>query len=150
MAGQHFHQGIALAFSGFIQAHLKFCANYGWRGIRNLGDIGDGQRVDDAASRAVDRRRAQKILGASALGRAVASDYWSFLIAVMLFGVGGPIISSGSPKVVAEEENLPATTKALKTLKDSTGLMPDQVSTNMERKRTGEIRAHAVVIRLSI
>jgi hypothetical protein len=55
-------------FSGLIQAQLKFCANYGWRGIRNLGDIGDDQRVDDAASRTIDRRRSQEILGASALG----------------------------------------------------------------------------------
>jgi hypothetical protein len=53
-------------------------------------------------------------------------------------------------KVKAEAEILAATIKALKTLKDATGLMPDQVSTNMERKRTGEISAHAVVIRLSI
>lgn len=45
---------------------------------------------------------AAALIGVSALGRAVASDYWSFLIAVMVFGVGGPIISSGAPKVVAE------------------------------------------------
>lgn len=36
----------------------------------------------------------------SAFGRAWADDYWSLLLAVMLFGVGGPIISSGAPKVV--------------------------------------------------
>lgn len=39
---------------------------------------------------------------ASALGRAWASDYWELLAAVMLFGLGGPIISSGAPKVVTE------------------------------------------------
>ena len=36
----------------------------------------------------------------SAFGRAWADDYWSLLLAVMLFGIGGPIISSGAPKVV--------------------------------------------------
>ncbi len=42
------------------------------------------------------------LIGLSALGRSVAVDYWSFLAAVMLFGLGGPIVSSGAPKVVAE------------------------------------------------
>ncbi|MEE4282265.1 MAG: MFS transporter [Pseudomonadales bacterium] len=45
---------------------------------------------------------AAALIGASALGRAFATDYWCFLIAVMLFGIGGPIVSSGAPKVVAE------------------------------------------------
>lgn len=36
----------------------------------------------------------------SAFGRAWADDYWTLLLAVMLFGLGGPIISSGAPKVV--------------------------------------------------
>ena len=53
-------------------------------------------------------------------------------------------------KAKAEAEILAATNKALATLKSTTGLMPDHVSTNMERNRTGEITAHAVVIRLSI
>ncbi len=42
------------------------------------------------------------LVAASAVGRAFAIDYWTFLAAVMLFGLGGPIISSGAPKVVAE------------------------------------------------
>ena len=42
------------------------------------------------------------LVAASALGRALAVDYWSLLGAVMLFGLGGPIISSGAPKMVAE------------------------------------------------
>ena len=36
----------------------------------------------------------------SGLGRAAAEGYGSLLLAVMLFGVGGPIISSGAPKIV--------------------------------------------------
>jgi hypothetical protein len=59
---------LAAGLSGLIQAQLRFCANYGWRGIRNLGAIGDAQRVDDTASRAEDRRRSLQILSASALG----------------------------------------------------------------------------------
>ena len=42
------------------------------------------------------------VISLSAAGRAVADDYLIFLLAVMLFGVGGPIISSGAPKVVAQ------------------------------------------------
>jgi hypothetical protein len=59
---------LAAGFSGFIQARLRFCANYGWRGIRNLGGLGDTQAVLDGADRAVDRRRSLEIFGASALG----------------------------------------------------------------------------------
>ena len=42
------------------------------------------------------------LIAVSAIGRSLAQDYWSLLLAVMLFGIGGPIISSGAPKVVAE------------------------------------------------
>jgi cyanate permease len=40
------------------------------------------------------------LIALSAAGRALADDYWALLVAVMLFGLGGPIISSGAPKVV--------------------------------------------------
>jgi cyanate permease len=40
------------------------------------------------------------LIALSAAGRALADDYWVLLFAVMLFGLGGPIISSGAPKVV--------------------------------------------------
>ena len=59
---------LAAGFSGFLQAHLHFCANYGWRGIRNLGAIGDIERVEDAEARRADRRKALAIFGASATG----------------------------------------------------------------------------------
>ncbi len=42
------------------------------------------------------------LIAASAIGRALAVDYWSFLLAVMIFGLGGPIISAGAPKLVSE------------------------------------------------
>jgi len=42
------------------------------------------------------------LIALSAAGRAFADDYWTLLLAVGLFGVGGPIISSGAPKVVSQ------------------------------------------------
>jgi hypothetical protein len=59
---------LAAGFSGFLQAHLRFCANYGWRGVRNLGRIGDAEPVDDPEARATDRRRSLQILATSAAG----------------------------------------------------------------------------------
>ncbi len=51
--------------------------------------------------------RSSLLLGAllialSALGRSYATDYWTLLLAVMLFGIGGPIISAGAPKVITQ------------------------------------------------
>jgi hypothetical protein len=59
---------LAAGFSGFLQARLHFCANYGWRGIRNLGAIGDIERVEDAEARRADRRKALAIFGTAAVG----------------------------------------------------------------------------------
>lgn len=42
------------------------------------------------------------LIAASAAGRAFADDYWELLLAVMIFGLGGPIVSSGAPKVVTQ------------------------------------------------
>ena len=41
------------------------------------------------------------LIAVSALGRSLATDYWTLLFAVGLFGIGGPIISAGAPKVIA-------------------------------------------------
>lgn len=41
------------------------------------------------------------VVAASALLRSLATDYVSLCLAVVLFGIGGPIISTGSPKLVA-------------------------------------------------
>lgn len=63
----------AISASGYIQARSRFCANYGWRGILNLGDLGDAATVEDAAARSADRRRAHQIgLQSLAVGVAVA------------------------------------------------------------------------------
>lgn len=42
------------------------------------------------------------VISASIFARSIASNFTELLIAVMLFGIGGPIISSGAPKVVAQ------------------------------------------------
>ncbi len=41
------------------------------------------------------------VVAASALLRSLAFDYVSLCLAVVLFGIGGPIISTGSPKLVS-------------------------------------------------
>ena len=64
----------AIAASGYLQARSRFCANYGWRGIFNVGAIGDDARVGDSAARAADQRRAVQIgLGSLAIGSVVAA-----------------------------------------------------------------------------
>ncbi|MCB1646348.1 MAG: MFS transporter [Pseudomonadales bacterium] len=40
------------------------------------------------------------LISASVLLRGIADDYWTLLLAVGLFGLGGPVISAGAPKVV--------------------------------------------------
>jgi len=42
------------------------------------------------------------MIAASAFGRSIATGYAPLLLAVMLFGIGGPIISAGAPKVVTD------------------------------------------------
>jgi hypothetical protein len=49
------------AASGYLQAHLKFCAGFGAAGVFNFGDVGPTSRVEDPEARARDRRRAFEI-----------------------------------------------------------------------------------------
>jgi uncharacterized membrane protein len=64
---------LAGGLDGLIQARLKFCAGYGLAGLRNMGELGQAERVEDAAARAVDRRRALIIHATAAVaGLAVA------------------------------------------------------------------------------
>jgi CP family cyanate transporter-like MFS transporter len=42
------------------------------------------------------------LVGASAFGRSIADGYIELLLAVMVFGLGGPIISAGAPKVITQ------------------------------------------------
>lgn len=52
---------------GFIQARNKFCMAYGLAGTFNFGKIGDMERVFDAESKMIDRRKALSIVVQSAL-----------------------------------------------------------------------------------
>ena len=42
------------------------------------------------------------IVALSQLGRSVADDFWELFLAVALLGLGGPVMSVGLPKVIAE------------------------------------------------
>lgn len=64
---------LAAGFDGLIQAHLRFCAGYGLAGLRNMGHVGQVERVESPADRAADRRRALLVHGAAGVaGLAVA------------------------------------------------------------------------------
>jgi hypothetical protein len=56
------------AAAGYLQAALRFCADYGWRGVFNFGRAGHHRTtaVEEAAARRSDRRRALVIASASA------------------------------------------------------------------------------------
>ena len=63
---------VAAAISGFLQAHLRFCAGFGLAGLQNFGELGTEQRVADAEARAADRSRALRIHGAAFVGGLLA------------------------------------------------------------------------------
>jgi hypothetical protein len=63
------------AAAGYLQAHFRFCADYGWRGVFNFGKAGNDRTtaVADPAARRADRRKAALIsLGSGAIGLAAA------------------------------------------------------------------------------
>ncbi|HET9540690.1 MAG TPA: hypothetical protein VFQ46_08825 [Candidatus Limnocylindria bacterium] len=65
----------AVGAAGYLQAHFRFCADYGWRGVFNVGDQAGHDRttdVVDTAARRADRRRAMLIsAGSGVIGLAV-------------------------------------------------------------------------------
>ena len=64
------------AASGYLQAHQRFCANYGFRGLYNFESRGHEQPVPLAGAQEEDRRRSLQIAAASAgigLGIALAA-----------------------------------------------------------------------------
>lgn len=72
-----------------------------WQLIYIFAAIPGGMLLDRLGARAA-LTIGVLLIAASALGRSFATGYWSLLGAVMLFGAGGPIISSGAPKVVTD------------------------------------------------
>jgi hypothetical protein len=62
-----------MAAAGYLQARLRFCFDYGFRGVYNFDALGHHERVAAEAARAADRRRALAVALASVLtGLAVA------------------------------------------------------------------------------
>ena len=62
----------AVAASGCFQAHFKFCAGFGSKGIYNVGELGTTVQVEEAEARRRDRSRANQIgLASAAIGLAV-------------------------------------------------------------------------------
>lgn len=58
----------AAGLEGLIQARLRFCAGYGMAGLRNLGELGEAESVEDAEARTADRRGALRIHALSLAG----------------------------------------------------------------------------------
>ena len=57
-----------LAASGFVQARMSFCVNFGMRGVENFGDkIGSITVIEDPTSKKRDKSRSYRIMGYSAL-----------------------------------------------------------------------------------
>ena len=54
------------AASGYLQAHERFCADFGWRGVYNFDRRGQEQPVAGNDALAQDRRKAMRIAAASA------------------------------------------------------------------------------------
>lgn len=64
----------ALAASGFLQAGLHFCANFGMRGVVNMGsEVGKTTAVADPAFARQDRAKALLIVGLATLIGAVVA-----------------------------------------------------------------------------
>jgi hypothetical protein len=62
-----------IAASGYLQAHLRFCAGYGQVGVFNFGTVGETDQVIDDGARAKDQAKARQIgLTSFAVGIAVA------------------------------------------------------------------------------
>jgi hypothetical protein len=51
----------AAAASGYLQAHFRFCAGFGSRGVYNFGEHGSVIETTDATARARDRAKAIRI-----------------------------------------------------------------------------------------
>ena len=57
-----------LAASGFLQARMSFCVNFGMRGVENFGDkVGAITVIEDPASKKRDKSRSYQIIGYAAI-----------------------------------------------------------------------------------
>lgn len=67
--------------SGYIQAHLKFCAGFGAAGVFNFGELGPTERVQAEQDRRRDRARAFQI-GAASFAIGIAAGLLAFALPV--------------------------------------------------------------------
>jgi hypothetical protein len=67
--------------SGYIQAHLKFCAGFGAAGVLNFGELGPTERVQAEQDRRRDRARAFQI-GAASFAIGIAAGLIAFALPV--------------------------------------------------------------------
>ncbi len=62
---------VALPVAGsaisLLQARRRFCAAFGFAGLRNFGPLGGEERIADAAARRADRLMALRIIAAGSL-----------------------------------------------------------------------------------
>jgi hypothetical protein len=57
-----------LGASGFLQARMSFCVNFGMRGVENFGkQVGTITVIEDPESKKLDRSRSYQITGYSAI-----------------------------------------------------------------------------------
>ncbi len=106
-----------------------------------------GLFVDRVGSRRALTLGALLVAG-SALGRALATEFWTLSAAVALFGCGGPIVSIGLPKVVASRftGRARAVAAGIYTTGSSTGNVAALALTNsLVLPLTGSWRATCVV-----
>ena len=58
---------VAAAAIGYLQAYLRFCAAFGFRGVFNFGPLGTSQPIANPEAAARDRAKAIRISVAAAL-----------------------------------------------------------------------------------
>ncbi len=71
------------AATGLMQASARFCIYFGFRSLFNFAELGQEARVVDAAARRMDRVRAMRLLGQSAV-LAAAITLIAFAVAAAL------------------------------------------------------------------
>lgn len=99
--------GSTAAFLPAIRADLELTRSQmgvilgTWQFVYLAASIPAGKFIDRVGLR-WSLALAAAVIAASAGLRAIAGGFWSLLFAVAIFGIGGPLISIGAPKMVAD------------------------------------------------
>jgi hypothetical protein len=70
-----------ISASGYLQAHLRFCAGFGSAGVFNFGELGPTERVQSDVNRARDRARAFQI-GVASVAIGIAAGLIAYTLPV--------------------------------------------------------------------